>query len=220
MNVVAFKKHFEILSYSAKYLGDKKIRSVSMKNQEDDHDLILSLREELQESDIVIGHNLDAFDVKKFNARLAYWKSKTKSKKFNPTKVLSTVDTKKVAKRYFGFSSNSLDDLGEYLGLGRKIKHDGIQLWLDCMANDPVAWSKMTKYNNQDVALLERVYDCLKPWIQNHPNVAKMKERTGCTVCGSDRVFKDGVRWNASGRRQQMCCRDCGGYYLTTYREP
>lgn len=221
VNIVAFKKHFEILSFAYKWLDEKQVTFVSAEGAKDDRSLLVQLKKVLEDADIVIGHNLDAFDVKKFNTRLAYWKARTKSQAFSPSKILATVDTKKVAKRYFGFSSNSLDDLGEFLGLGRKVKHEGIELWLQCMANDSAAWKRMKMYNIQDVFLLEKVYQCLKPWIQNHPNVAKIKEQdSGCPNCGSPNVQKKGVRANSSGFRQQMKCTSCDSWYLTTYRKP
>ena len=213
VNVVAFKKHFEILSFAYKYLGEKEVTCVSMAGQQNDLHTVRELRKILHEADVVIGHNVDSFDVRKFTARLAFYD-------LAPTKILSTVDTKKVARRYFGFNSNSLDDLGEYLGLGRKIKHEGIKLWLDVMADEPEAWRKMEEYNIQDVILLEQVYIRLRPWIQNHPNIAKLKERNGCPNCGSDSVIKAGIRANTAGFRQQMQCKSCRGYYLTRYIAP
>lgn len=213
VNIVAFKKHFEMLSFAYKWLGEKRVEFVSIEGAKDDKGILVQLRKILDEADIVIGHNLDAFDVKKLNARLVFHKLK-------PSKILATVDTKKVAKRYFGFSSNALDDLGEYLGLGRKVKHEGIQLWLECMANDSAAWKRMKMYNVQDVFLLEKIYERLKPWIQNHPNMAKIKEQdSGCPNCGSSHVQKKGVRANSSGFRQQMKCTSCDSWYLTRYRK-
>jgi hypothetical protein len=212
-NIIAYAKEWELLSVAWKWVGESKLFCLCRKDFDckDDKALAVHIHRLFNESDIIVAHNGNQFDIKKSRARFLYHKLK-------PTKIITSIDTKLVAKRYFSFNSNSLDDLGQHLGLGRKVKHEGFDLWLKCMAGDSEAWERMRSYNLQDVALLEKVYMRFLPYIQNHPSMAKLQEREGCPNCGSSHVTKKGVRGNASGLRQQMQCQACFGWYLTRYK--
>lgn len=211
-NVIEFAKEWQILSVAWKW-NSEKTQSLSMGDvsSKDDKPIVCHIWKLFQESDIIVAHNGDSFDIKKCKARFVFHKLK-------PCKRLSTIDTKKVAKNGFSFNSNSLDDLGKHLGVGRKVKHEGFSLWLKCMAGDKRALDKMAKYNRGDVDLLYKVYKRLRPWIQNHPSLAAIKESVGCPNCGSGLVIKNGVRANHTGLRQQMRCKSCGGWYLTRHK--
>ena len=157
----------------------------------------------LDEADLVIGHNSDKFDLKKINARLV-------RAGYGPPSPYLTVDTLKVARQRFAFTKNSLDYLGQYLGVGGKLKHTGLQLWLDCVNGDPKAWKLMKKYNKQDVILQRDVYKRLLPWINGHPHMGG----EGCPICGSLDSQRRGNRTMKSGIKYvQHQCNDCGSYY-------
>lgn len=213
-NIIEFKEEWQILSVAYKWLNEKQTLCKSIKdfNSKNDKELTKHLWRLFQEADIIIAHNGKAFDIKKAKARFVFWKLK-------PCKRLSVIDTKQVAKNGFGFNSNSLDDLGNHLGVGRKIKHEGFGLWLKCMSGDAKAFCRLKKYNVQDVVLLEKVYKRLKPWILDHPSLSSIAHRTGCPNCGSAHVVKYGLRANHAGVRQQMLCKACGAWYLTRYRK-
>ena len=54
--------------------------------------------------------------------------------------------------------------MGEYLGVGNKIKTE-FDLWKDIiLGNDKVAMTKMIDYCKEDVRLLERVYNKLRDY--------------------------------------------------------
>ncbi len=212
-NVIAFKKEFEILSFAYKYLAEKQVYCVTVEGKRGDYALCKQLQSVLNSADIVIAHNGDSFDLKKINARLVFHE-------LEPCKIPTTIDTKKVAKRYFGFNSNALNELGEYLKLGHKVKHEGINLWLKCMAGDSKAWAKMEHYNKRDVVLLEKVYIRLRPWIKNHPNIAKIEMGDGiCPNCGSDDVMKRGLRATHASLQQQYWCRKCSSWFLGKFKK-
>jgi len=212
-NVIAFKKEWELLSVAWKFVGEK-TKVVCRKDFKDktDKSIAQHIWNLFQEADILVAHNGNSFDIKKCKARFLFHKLK-------PTKRLVSIDTKVIAKTHFSFNSNSLNDLGEHLGVGSKIKHEGFDLWLKCMSGNAAAWEKMKAYNAQDVELLYRVYKRMKPWITNHPSLAVLQERIGCPNCGSDRVRKGGVRASHTNLRQQMFCKDCHGWYLTRYKK-
>lgn len=213
VDVLKVEDNWQVMSVAWKYLGEKKIYCLTAPEcgGKDDRRLVREIHKLLSSADIVIGHNAISFDIKKIKARAVFHG-------MEPIHELSVIDTKRVAKSHFGFDSNSLDDLGEYLKVGRKVKHEGLDLWLSCMKGDEKAWNKMSAYNKQDVVLLEKVYERLKPHIPNHPSVAKLRDRVGCPNCGSDDVRRNGTRVVVSSLKQRWVCHGCLATFTTGLR--
>lgn len=210
-NVLKIERDWELASYAYKWLGDSSVKCLSRRDMSE-KSLTKEMYKLFKEADILIAHNGDKFDIKKL---------KTKFIQFNldPTPLSSSVDTRKIAKSEFGFTSNSLNDLGEFLSVGKKVKTGGIDLWFDCMAGKSAAWDKMIKYNKQDVALLEKVYLKLRPWSKSHPSVAALADKQGCAVCGSQALHKYGLRATTKKVHQRWRCNDCGHYTTTPVKK-
>lgn len=207
-NVIQFKNEFKLLSFAYKWLGKKTVHCIARPDFKDktDKSLVEALWHILDEADIVIAHNGDAFDQKKSNARFLECG-------LPPPSPYVTIDTKKVAKKYFMFNSNSLNDLGRNLEVGTKFKHQGFDLWLGCMAGKRAAWAIMKKYNKQDVVLLEKVYLKLRPWINGHPNVNADYEKVAyCPKCGGDSLKSCGITRTKTTSYRLYRCNDCKGY--------
>src|SRR5271154_1089112 len=159
-NVIDVHTDWYMLSFAWKWQGTDIVRcralpdypKIYAKDRENDHDLVLDLWDLLDKADIVIAHNGDAFDLKKSFARFAFHRMK-------PPSPFKTIDTLKIARKFFKFDSNKLDDLGHTLGCGRKLPHTGKHLWLGCMHGKAGAWALMKRYNQHDIILLERVYE-------------------------------------------------------------
>lgn len=210
-DVIAYIQEGYILSWSAKWLGGKQITrglydySGYKPNVPDDKKLISELHDLISQADIIVAHNGDRFDIRKMNTRFVFHK-------LSPPAPYKSVDTLKVAKKHFAFNSNKLDDLGNFLGVGRKVKHPGFDLWLGCETGNPAAWKLMKRYNKQDVLLLEAVYKKLLPWISNHPNQGFYREGTACPKCGSVKLQSRGTQVALGGKFQRYQCQDCGGW--------
>lgn len=189
-----------ILCWSAKWLGGKQITK-GLCDTKSERQLLSQLYDLISEADIVIAHNGDRFDIRKMNTQFIKYG-------FTPPDPYKSVDTLKVARRYFAFESNRLDALGEFLEVGRKAKHEGIDLWLGCMNGDEDCWKRMKKYNAQDVKLLEGVYLKLRPWIQNHPTPKDGLE--DCPNCHSTRFHKKGIEWTRGTKYHRAKCLECG----------
>jgi len=208
-NVVEVKRDWYILSVAWKWLGESKVHVMSLpqfknwnKDKEDDSALINELWKLFDKAEIVIAHNGKAFDVKKSNARFVM-------NGLTPPSPYKIIDTKLVAKRYFKFDSNSLNELGKYLKVGKKLSTGGFELWKGCMLGDVKSWNKMCRYNKQDVVLLEDVYLKLLPWIENHPG----DDGVNCANCESDNLQKRGtVIIKGKIRKQRYQCQDCGAW--------
>lgn len=209
-NVIEFEREWYMLCFSAKWLGEKKIISYSLpdfstykKDPYDDTELVGELWELLNQAEVVCSHNGDKFDIKKTNTRLI-------EDGFSAPKPYQTIDTLKIARKHFGFSSNKLDDLAQRLKLGKKVETGGFRLWKGCMSGDMKSWHKMVHYNQKDVALLEKVYLKLRPWMKGHPNYNVYNDTLArCPQCGSKDLQKQGWKYSQIGKRQQFRCKKC-----------
>jgi len=172
---------------------------------ENDYHVVKKLHELFDEADVIVAHNGDAFDYKKANARFV-------KHGLGPASPVSSVDTLKVARKYFKFTTNHLNSLGKFLDIGVKTDTGGFKTWAGCMRGDPKSWKIMVKYNKQDINLLYDVYLALRPWMTNHPNTNMYTEHDGCPTCGSNRMMRRGYKVTKTMRYVQMQCQSCRGY--------
>ncbi len=213
-NVIDYKSEWYIMCFAAKWFGTNKQIKVKLtdfpnrfnKDKQDDYDVVKKLWELFDEADIIVAHNGQAFDTKKATARFLYHN-------MSPPSPYKQIDTKLVAKKYFNFNSNKLDDLGRYLKLGRKIEHEGFPLWLKCMEGNKIAWKKMMIYNTQDVLLLEKIYIKFLPYITNHPNYGiYINKEHVCPNCGSEHLQRRGYQYTKTNKYQRWQCQECGSW--------
>lgn len=213
-NIVWTEKHWHLLSFAYKWLDEKKTSILALpdfqtykKEPENDKLLVKELWNLFNKADIIIAHHGVAFDTKKSNARFIYHG-------FPPPEPYKEVDTRKVAKQYFKFDSNKLDDLGDYLKIGRKLRTGGFELWRDCLKGDLKAWDRMKKYNKQDVILLEKIYLKLRPYIRNHPNRALIEnKKIACPNCGSHKLRRQGFHYTRVNVLQKYQCLNCYSWH-------
>lgn len=227
-NIVATERAWYIMSIAKKSATDKDVTCYALpdfkgykKDRMDDRALVAEIWKILDEADIVVAHNGDRFDIRKINARFIYHG-------FPPPSPYKTIDTLKVARKYFMFDSNRLNDVGSYLGVGNKLPHMGFKMWQDCMQGDMAAWNMMKKYNIQDVVLLEKVYYKERSWMTSHPNMNMVNSvEPMCPTCGSFDLHKRGFtmkrpRFLATGttmRAQRFQCRSCAAWSAGKYEK-
>lgn len=179
-------------------------------NHKDDYHVVTTLYEALKQADIIVAHNGDAFDIKKFNARAI-------KHELAPLPPIQSVDTLKVARRYFKFTSNKLDYITQYLGCGAKMSNPA-GLWRKATEGDVKAITHMMKYNKVDVKELKNVYDILLPYVRTHPNygVYVKGENQVCPNCGGSHLNKQGTRKTPTRTYQQYECKGCGRWSSST----
>lgn len=199
-NVIKIDQHWNLLSFAVKY-GDKTTNVLTGTDEE----LTKYLWDVFDRSDIIVAHNGDSFDIKKANAKFIQYG-------LTPPSPYKKVDTLKIARKYFKFESNKLDDLGELLGVGRKMKHAGIDMWFAVMDGDEKALKMMARYNKQDVELLYNVYQKLKSWDESRPNMNIFSEIDGCPTCGSSNIQSRGFSITKTGKKKRFQCQDCGSW--------
>lgn len=209
-NVLRVEKQPIIMSYSYMWYGEKNIHHEHISQSDirkwSDKKIAIKLRDLLSEADIVIAHNANRFDNKVANT--AFLRNNIK-----PPKPYKTIDTLTSARSIARFTSNSLDALGNSLGVGVKTDTRHSDLWYPCLMGDKKAWKGMELYNNQDVKVLVGIYEKLRPFIRNHPNMGDITQINGvCPKCLSKNLKKEGTHARRYGRVQSYSCRDCGGW--------
>jgi len=196
---------WHIICAAYKWEGEKKIHGITGNEKK----IVKELAKLVSSADILVHQNGDRFDLKRLRTRMVYYHMAP----LPPFSSANVVDTYKVAKKYFDFSSNSLDYMGSFLGQGRKI-HVDLDLWRRVYAKDKKAVKEMVIYNKQDISLLEKVYNRLKPYIYNHPNMNLFarEDIDVCANCQSDDIQKRGFAVTRTGRYQRYQCRSCGAW--------
>jgi hypothetical protein len=199
-----------LLTWSAKWHGVKGMQTGVLSGKEavsqNDKRIVKELAVLIREADFVVAHNADRFDVPMFNNRLLAYG-------LEPIGPKRSIDTLKLAKANFRLAYNKLDYLGEFLGLGRKIKTD-FDLWKSCYHGDEKALARMARYNRRDVVLLEQVYDRLLPYVKNLPRMAEPAHdgQHACPSCGSEDIISRGTYNTNVSTFRRFHCRSCKRY--------
>ncbi len=200
-----------ILSWSAKWQGQKNVIYADQskaKDVENDKPLLVKLWALLDEADIIVTQNGRHFDQKKIFARFVL-------QGFAPPSSFKHIDTKLIASRAFGFTSNKLEYMTNKLNKKyKKLKHAkfaGFELWKECLAGNKQAWAEMKKYNMYDVLALEELYDTLLPWSDTAPNFSLYNDNNEHVCrCGSKEYKLQGFAYTTAGKYQRYRCKKCG----------
>jgi len=190
--------------WAARWEGDKKVHYAGL-NENTEAEMVLQIWQLLDDADIVVHYNGRKFDIPILNKEFIKFG-------LQPPTPYQQIDLLETARRQFRFVSNKLDYVAQFLGLGSKVQHKGMKLWVGCMEGNERDWKVMKKYNIQDVHLLPKLYKKLLPWINNHPNMALYSEEDVevCTNCGSEHLVKKGMEHLATQSYQRYKCMDCG----------
>lgn len=191
------------LCFGAKWLNEKQTYFYS--EWDDGHEAMIRAAHALiSEADAIVTYNGDKFDLPKLQGEFLLYGLK-------PPPPTTSIDVLKTVRK-MGLTSNKLAFVGPLLAVGRKIKHAGFQLWVDVLDGKERAQVQMRNYCLQDVRLLEKVYNKVRPFIKNHPHLGSEKGSGACGACGSNHVQSRGYRRTKSFRIQRLQCQSCGGW--------
>jgi hypothetical protein len=168
-------------------------------------EMLEKLYARMDEADALVSWNGQGFDTKHANREFIQlgWA---------PYSDVKEIDLMRAVKKVAKFPSNKLDYVSQAL-LGKgKVSHEGFNLWVQCMANDPKAWTRMERYNKQDVHLLVELYEYLLPWLDAVPNWNLYGGYDGCPRCGSDHIQRRGYRTTKVSKFARYQCQDCGAW--------
>lgn len=139
---------YYIICWSASYMHSDRIWKgcVTPEDAENwsDANILKPIRDLMASADIIAGHNVDAFDIKKLNTRFM-------KNGLEPIVNKKTYDTLKIARSKLSLESNKLDDILKWFGLRPKddITNDD---WLKIVKEaDGKTLQKVMKYNINDV---------------------------------------------------------------------
>lgn len=211
-SIIKITQHTHMISWSAKWLGGKQVTKALpdyegyTPGSRDDSKLVTEIWGLIERADVLVAHNGDKFDI-------PYTTGRAVINGLHPAKRFKSYDTRKVAKRNFGYTSNKLNDIAQLLGLGTKIPIH-FEVWEGCERGDPKAWATMKRYNAHDTRLLEQVYLRFRAWDASHPNLNLILNRSfeGCPSCGSKETIRKGFNYTTTGKRQEYKCLnpECG----------
>ena len=198
-----------MITWSAKWLFGDEIFSGKVTAEEalnnDDSRITKSLWRLIDEADILVGHNIQKFDRKKMNTRFLMHGLPA------PSSYLM-IDTLLHARKQFAFHSNKLDYIAQKLGVGKKVKHEGFEMWKKCMKGDTEAINKMQEYNDGDILINEEVYIKIRGYVKPHPNLNLFIEEDShsCPTCGSDKLKYNGEYTTYANTYTEYQCKRCG----------
>ena len=208
-----------IACWAAKWYGEREVLFASAEGGKE-ASMLRKAHKLLSEADVVVGWNSTSFDVKWLNGQFARLG-------MPPPDPFKQIDLLRTVRSRMKFASNKLDFVSQYLGIGKKAETGGFDLWRDCMADDPKAWRTMERYNRQDVRLTEKVYDHVRAWVVNHPNVANYEGRPCCPKCGGEKHQRRQLFHTATRSYAKFQCVTrvkgvgiCGAWFRATVCEP
>lgn len=196
--------HGGMLCFCAHWLGEKEYMFYS-KWEHDRLGMATAALDLLTRADLVITYNGARYDIPKITGEIVL-------AGLQPPPKVAQVDLLKTVKK-FGFNMNRLAYIGPLLGVGAKVKHEGFNLWKDVLNGNPKAQEKMKKYCIQDVKVTVRLYNKIKPFVQDHP---VLRQGNRCPVCNSPNTQKRGPRMTRFFRIQRNQCQNCGHWFETT----
>ena len=211
INYHQITKHQFVLSWAAKWLYDENVLSDIVTPQEsldrEDKRVLMSIHKLLDEADIVVGHNVERFDLRKLNWRFI-------SQDIEPPSPFKTIDTLKHSRKEFFAPSHKQDSLTKYFKLQHKLETD-FQLWMDCEDGNKQALNKMEDYNKHDVIGLEEVYLKIRPYIKNHPNLGVLMDMDVCPNCGCEHLEETESRYFTTANQFPVYrCQGCKTPYI------
>jgi uncharacterized protein YprB with RNaseH-like and TPR domain len=180
---------------------EKKVRVISEWEHgyrpmlEEVHDL-------LSQADAVCTYNGARFDIPKLAGNFLV-------AGMPPPPPLTQIDIFKTVRK-MGLICNKLDYIAPLLGLGGKVKHEGLEMWLSVMDGCPKAQKKMARYCAGDVRLLKDVYERVLPYVADHPH---LRDRSGhsCPNCGGS-LTSQGWKRTRHFKVQSLKCTSCGSW--------
>jgi uncharacterized protein YprB with RNaseH-like and TPR domain len=206
-SVIKVLKDWFVLSYAAKFRDDERFFYLDQRFSnpiDDDFQLLCGIHHLISECDYLVGHNSIKFDTRKLNARFI-------KHGLAPLNHYTQIDTLRIARKHFAFTSNKLADLAKFLECDiQKSTHSkfpGFTMWDECMRGNKEAFEEMESYNKTDVDVLIAVFNKLAPW-EPSINFQAHTQSAVCS-CGSGKFHKDGFRHTKQGRFQVFRCIEC-----------
>jgi DNA polymerase elongation subunit (family B) len=198
-----------MIAFSAKWYGKKR---VIFKSEYHDGriEMLKTLRDLLDEADIVVGYNSTRFDIPWVNGEFIV-------EGLTPPSPFKKIDLFQVIRSNSRFLSKKLDYVSERLLDDNKKQYSMAEMWR--IVNDPATdedtrkreWGRMRTYARKDTALLEPLFEALRPWIKMPHPVSQ--DENSCHACGSTVLQRRGYARTLVGVYQRFQCSSCGAWF-------
>lgn len=158
-------QEYFIISWAASYIDSNKVFSGCVTPEQakagSDKEILAPLHDLLISADVLAGHNVDAFDLKKINTRFLL-------NGFTPIigrdqKKKRTFDSLKIARSVFDFEENGLDALCQRFGIAGKDKITD-EDWRRVFSGDEKTLKKIDRYCRGDVKNGKALLSILTPY--------------------------------------------------------
>lgn len=219
LETTGFKADFShLLTAAAKFVGEEEVYYWRIDHHPDygktpasmmnDKWIVEGVIELIEESDMLVGHYLDRFDVPFLNTRALDWG-------LMPAPQIRTVDTWKIARQNLALGRNSLANVADFLN-DETAQKGGLSKtqWKLAAHGDKKVLDAMVEYNIGDVIATEEAYLKLRPVMKNHPYVSAPvngEDRTHqCNACGSMNTVSKGSYYTKLYHVARRRCKDCG----------
>lgn len=149
-------KERAIICVSYKWAGEDEVYTLSWDACQSDKFLIDQFVNVLNEADLIVAHNGNSFDIRWIRGRAAMHRVPMLPR-------YKQYDTMRVAMKQFNLNSYALTYIAKLFDVGCDKIRTRPDLWEDvCLHNDRTALVEMIEYCEQDVVVLEKVYDVIK----------------------------------------------------------
>lgn len=169
----------------------------------DDYVVVSTLHALISNADVIIGHNVKAFDWKHITTRFLVHG-------LDPIPAPQFIDTLKISRAHTAPASHSLRYLAENYDLGET--KDEAPDWQGVAEGSEEAIFNCERYCRQDIRAGVALYYKLRPLIPNHPNLNLMhtERKWGCCPsCGSEDLRPGHMRHNQTRSVRRYQCRTC-----------
>ena len=193
----------------SKYVYTRRIDQYPIYKKElwNDEQLVLDLKADLEEADILVGHYSTRFDLPYLNSRLLKYGH-------SPVAPTAHVDTWRIARNRLRLQSNRLATLIEFLGVETQKTQLDVSEWKKAEYGVKSSLDYVVEHCEKDVIALEEVYLKIRSICPDHPNVNLARaiddKNPVCSVCGSSRVHRRGTIPAKSRFSYRYQCQDCG----------
>jgi hypothetical protein len=205
--IVAGEK-FDIICIAYKWLGQGPVKVLDWGLKEQCSKKMIDLfTKEVEQADLVVGHNGDKFDIRQINTQRMMHNQP-------PIAWPTAEDTLKQLRAKFYFPSFKLDYITKTLfGVGKSSMC--MEDWIAIVDRKCAkSLKKMKDYNVKDVLLLEKTFVKIAPYVK--PKINKTYGSVACVRCGDSDVKKNGHRYTLTGKKQVLRCLSCYTVFTLT----
>lgn len=212
-----------LLCFGYKWLGAKTTQVLSItdykktfgQNCTNDRELLKDVAPIMEQSDQWVGWYSTRFDV-------PFLQTRRLLHNMPPIGDKPHVDGWWVARQRLKFTSNRLDTVSKALPLGENEVKEyktplSSQHWIRGAAGHLPSIQYIVHHCKQDVKVLEQVYEKIRPFAQNLPNMSLISnnDRKGCPACSASFVdcITRGYKATAAVLKRQYSCKKCGHWF-------